>query len=317
LERILHSLERIVHPLERILHSLERIVHPLERILHPLERIVHSLERILHSLERILHPLERILHPLERIVRSRYMELNLHIMKIEILPSYEAVSMEAKNRIVEQLSLNKSLLLCAATGDSPLRTYELLAESTVHDISLFSQLRIVKLDEWGGLPMTHPGTCESFLRKHLLRPLSVTDDRYIAFRSDAASPEKECNRIQQALSAQAPVDICVLGIGMNGHIALNEPAPELQPHCHRAVLAGTSLQHPMIAGSDRPPTCGLTLGMADILQSRKIILLIGGSKKAKITKAFLSGMITTALPASFLWLHPDVVCLIEQNAFEE
>jgi galactosamine-6-phosphate isomerase len=242
------------------------------------------------------------------------MSSSFFLMKIEVCQSYETLSMYAKDLVVEQLSQNKSLLLCAATGGSPTRMYELLVEASMGDAPLFAQLSIIKLDEWGGLPMSHPGTCESYLQQHLIQPLAIPEDRYISFQNQSGMPEKECERIQQLLAAQGPIDICILGIGLNGHIALNEPATTLHTSCHVATLTDTSLQHPMIADSREQPAYGLTLGMADILQSKKIILLINGSKKAKIAQEFLSMKITTELPASFLWLHPDVTCFIDREA---
>ena len=101
---------------------------------------------------------------------------------------------------------------------------------------------------------------------------------------------------------------------MNGHIALNEPAPALHTNCHVAHLSQKSLQHPMIAGDTEKPGYGLTLGMANIFQSRLIILLINGIKKREITQAFLEQKISTELPASLLWLHPNVICLIDGEA---
>lgn len=70
--------------------------------------------------------------------------------------------------------------------------------------------------------MDHPGTCESYLRNYFVGPLQIPEDRYIAFQSDPENPEAECERIQQILDQKGPIDICILGIGMNGHIALNE-----------------------------------------------------------------------------------------------
>ncbi|MDR1161857.1 MAG: galactosamine-6-phosphate isomerase [Tannerellaceae bacterium] len=234
-------------------------------------------------------------------------------MKIKHCPSYEALSEQAQQLVSDYLLQNPSMLLCTATGASPVGTYEWMVRAAQEDPPAFSRLRIIKLDEWGGLPMTHPGSCESFLQQHLVGPLGLTEDRYISFQSNPSDPVAECERIQQALSEQGPIDICIVGIGMNGHIALNEPAPELWPHCHPAGLADTSLRHPMIAGSSEQPTYGLTLGMADILQAKKIILLACGAGKETVIKDFLKGEISTALPASFLWLHPDVICLIDQT----
>lgn len=235
-------------------------------------------------------------------------------MKIEVCNSYESLSIRAKDIIIGKLQQHKALLLCAATGGSPTRMYELLVEQSILCPELFSQFRVIKLDEWGGISMEHPGTCENYLQQHVIRPLNLSDDRYISFQSDARKPEEECNKIQQMLEENGPIDICILGIGMNGHIALNEPADFLQPNCHIATLSEKSLQHPMISGDVEKPQYGLTLGMADILQSKLIILLINGSKKKKIAKLLLSKKITNELPASFLWLHPNVFCLIDEEA---
>lgn len=235
-------------------------------------------------------------------------------MKIEICNSYEAISLRAKDEIVETLLLNKDLLVCTASGGSPTCLYKKLAGEALVRPQLFEQLRVVKLDEWGGVSMKYPGTCECYLQQEVIVPLLISADRYISFRSDADDPGKECERIQSRLAQQGPIDICILGLGMNGHIAFNEPSAFLQPHCHVATLSDSSMSHPMVAGEDQKPTYGLTLGMADILQSKKIIILINGAKKKGVTQEFLSAKITTALPASFLWLHPDVLCLIDSEA---
>ena len=146
-------------------------------------------------------------------------------MRIEICQSYEALSLKAKEIVTSELGQHKALTLCAATGGSPTRMYELLVEEASRQPELFSQFTVLKLDEWGGIPMDHPGTCESYLRNYFVGPLQIPEDRYIAFQSDPENPEAECERIQQILDQKGPIDICILGIGMNGHIALNEPAP--------------------------------------------------------------------------------------------
>lgn len=235
-------------------------------------------------------------------------------MRIEICQSYEALSQKAKEIVTSELERHKALTLCAATGGSPTRMYELLVEEAGRRPELFARFTVLKLDEWGGIPMDHPGTCESYLRTHFVGPLQIPEARYIAFRSDPDDPDAECERIQEILDQRDPIDICVLGIGMNGHIALNEPAPSLRTHCHVARLTQKSLQHPMIAGDAEKPGYGLTLGMADIFRSRLILLLINGAKKREITQAFLEQKISTELPASLLWLHPNVICLIDEEA---
>ncbi|HTI08069.1 MAG TPA: 6-phosphogluconolactonase, partial [Puia sp.] len=186
-------------------------------------------------------------------------------MKISVLDSYEAISREAASIITRQLEINNKLLLCAATGNTPSGTYERLAQEYDKRPALFDAMRVLKLDEWGGIPMEDPGTCETYLQARLLSPLRITSDRYLSFHSDAADPEEECKRVQKKLEKAGPIDCCMLGLGLNGHIGLNEPAGSLQPDFHLAQLSEGTLGHSMVAAMNRRPSYGLTLGMADIL----------------------------------------------------
>ena len=235
-------------------------------------------------------------------------------MEISILDSYEDLSQRAAGIILRQLDVKKDMLLCAATGNTPARTYDLLAEECGRRPERFTDLRVQKLDEWGGLPMSDPGSCEYYLRTRLLTPLNIDDRRYLSFRSNPADPLKECKRMQAQLSEAGPVDCCLLGLGINGHIGFNEPAAFLQPGCHVAQLSSTTLQHTMVAAANSQPHYGLTLGMADILQARMILLLISGSAKRDITRELLSQRVTPELPASFLWLHPNAICILDKQA---
>lgn len=237
-------------------------------------------------------------------------------MKIDILNTYEDLSRKAKDIIIQEIKKNKNLLICTATGGSPTETYDLLGKEYHEQPELFTKLRILKLDEWGRIPMNHPGTCESYLQTHLIQPLKISGSRYFGFNSNASNPLQECINIQDKLKMEGPIDLCILGLGMNGHLAFNEPGDFLQPNCHIAKLSAMSLQHPMASEMQIKPTYGLTLGMADILHSKMIIILINGFQKRTIVSMFLSKKITSSVPASFLWLHPNVICLIEKNVVE-
>ena len=237
-------------------------------------------------------------------------------MKIDILNTYDELSLKAKELIVQEIEQDKNLLLCTATGGSPTRTYELLGETYQGKPELFSGLRIIKLDEWGGIALDQPGSCESYLQKYVLQPLQIPEERYTGFNSNPENPENECERIQDKLRKEGPIGLCILGLGANGHIAFNEPAGFLEPFCHQAELSELSLQHKMASGMQVKPTYGLTLGMADILHSKMIIILIHGTHKKEIAKKFLSKKISSSVPASFLWLHPNVICLIDSKTYE-
>ena len=178
---------------------------------------------------------------------------------------------------------------------------------------LFQTLRILKLDEWGGIPENHHVSCEFFLRKKLLEPLEIPEERYFSFKSNPEDPEAECRRIRYELETVGPIDICILGLGANGHLALNEPASRLQANAHVATLSEESLQHPMIASLEQKPSYGLTLGMEEILSSKLIIMLVTGKEKKQIAERFLERKVSSELPASYLWQHPQVECLVDRE----
>ena len=107
----------------------------------------------------------------------------------------------------------------------------------------------------------------------------------------------------------------ILVTGANGHLGFNEPADCLEPHAHIAQLAASSLTHAMLQRSQGRPTFGLTLGMADLLQSREVLLLVSGPTKRGPLARLLSGRITTDFPASLLHLHPQVTLLCDAAAY--
>jgi len=228
--------------------------------------------------------------------------------------NHEAMSRQAATLIHTALLAKPDLLLCAASGSTPTRTYELLAEKYRDEAQSFRALRVLKLDEWGGIAMDDPGSCESYLQQYLVGPLEITKERYFAFAPNTKEPNEECERIAACLETIGPIDICLLGLGMNGHIALNEPASFLRPAVHVAQLTPASLQHPMLASARKAPQYGLTLGMAEILASRQILLLVSGAAKREPLKRLLTRKISTDFPASFLWLHSAWALLCDAEA---
>jgi galactosamine-6-phosphate isomerase len=227
-------------------------------------------------------------------------------MKISFYKDYQTMSQKAAQIVFKEVSSKPDLLFCAATGNSPTGMYAEMAKSK----TAFSDMRVVKMDEWGIIPLFHPDSCESYLKKHLLGPLGIAEDRYVGFDTASEKVEEECKRMQKFIKESGPFDICILGLGKNGHIAFNEPADELQIGFHKALLAESTIQHDPSLSQGNEPAYGLCVGMRDILQSRKIIFLVTGKGKEEAVKKIMEGRITTQCPATFLWLHPNTECLI-------
>ena len=230
-------------------------------------------------------------------------------MNISYFTNTTEMAKNAASIVIAEATRNPKLLLCTASGSSPLPLYERLAMKAQENTKLFRETRVIPLDEWVGLP-TEEGSCHAYLKKHILTPLQISKDRYYGFDPAAENFEEECGRIKNILEHQGPVDICILGLGKNGHLGFNEPADVLHPHCHIMNLAPHTQQHIMIADIPFKPTKGLTLGMNDILSSKKIVLLVSGKEKEEAKQKLRSAEISTQSPATFLWLHENVECLI-------
>ncbi len=238
------------------------------------------------------------------------------MLQLRVVPDYEALSGIVADRLVEFLRRQPNALVCLASGATPTRTYELLVEHGLREPTLFRQCRMLKLDEWGGLPANDLATCEHHLRTTIIDPLRI-GERYTAFTTQADIPESECTHVSSWLRENGPIDMCILGLGVNGHLGFNEPADALQPFAHIARLSEASLRHAMLNPATGRPTYGLTLGMAEILQSREILLLVNGRSKQQPLKELISQRISTSFPASFLWLHPNVTVYADAAAAAE
>jgi galactosamine-6-phosphate isomerase len=233
-------------------------------------------------------------------------------MRITRCDNYDEMSRRAAQRVVDEIAAKPDLAFCAATGNSPSGLYQGLSRRYGADPALFARLRVIKLDEWLGVAPDDPVSCEHYLRNRLLDPLQIAPQRYVGFDSTAADASAETKRIQVAIERGGGIDVCILGLGVNGHVALNEPADWLSPHCHIAELAATTSQHGLLSGTGGKVRYGLTLGVADILNARKIVLLVAGNGKEQATAALLDGKVTTRMPVTFLLLHPDVEVFLDR-----
>ena len=230
-------------------------------------------------------------------------------MERHVLPNHEAMSRAAVRWLARRLRARPNALLCLASGGTPERTYQLLARQP----ALLRRARLLKLDEWGGLATDDPATCESYFRRLLAEPRRRGQTLH-GFRCRRRDPDAECRRVNAWLDANGPLDVCVLGLGVNGHLGFNEPAPALHPFAHVATLSSASLKHGMLSAARERPAYGLTLGMANLLASREILLVVSGPHKRAALRRLLAGGVTTRFPATFLWLHPRVTLLCDEAA---
>ena len=235
-------------------------------------------------------------------------------MVINTYDNYEEMSRKAADFILAEIRRKPDLLIAIATGGTPTRTYEILAGEYEADPAQFDKVRIVKLDEWGGIPLDSLSTCETYIRKYIIKPLGISPERYMTFNSDPKSPKREVGKIVKMMKLAGRIDLCILGLGVNGHIAFNEPAASLKAGPHVAKLSKESRNHTMAVNDKDNIKYGLTLGMGNILQSFKIMLLVNGKGKSEIFEKLKKEKVSTRLPASFLWLHSDANCFCDKES---
>ena len=229
-----------------------------------------------------------------------------------------AVARTAAELIAAQLLLKPAAVLGLATGSTPLATYAELARRHREDGLSFARARAFNLDEYWGLDGDHPQSYRYFMNRHLFDQVDIRLWNTCVFDGTAADAALECEAFENKILAAGGVDLWLLGIGHNGHIAFNEPGSppdsrsrlvELTPSSIAAAGDGRFFSDP-----DQVPRRALTAGVATIRAARKIVLLATGSGKAAPVAAALRGPVDPRHPASMLQGHPDCTFVIDEEA---
>ncbi|HSC26244.1 MAG TPA: glucosamine-6-phosphate deaminase [Vicinamibacterales bacterium] len=238
-------------------------------------------------------------------------------MRITVFANERAGARALAGRIAAEIASQPDIVLGLPTGRTSVRLYHELAALGRQGRVDFSRVRTFNLDEFLGIPPSHPGSYRRFMEEHFFSRVDVRPERIHFLDGSARDPAAECARYDAAIAAAGGIGVQVLGIGTNGHIGFNEPAGELQARTHRVRLTPeTRRSNAALFGGDPAtvPPEALSMGMATILHARTIVLLATGRSKAECVERMLNGPITTALPASFLQLHRDVEVLLDEAA---
>ena len=235
-------------------------------------------------------------------------------MNIQYFPDFLKMSQAAFRIVQKEIESKPDLLFCVASGGSPSGLYVEMTKEKERNPEFCSQLRVIKLDEWGGLEPNSDFTSELDVQKKFIQPLEITPERFWSIDPYSENPAVTCDQMEKIIQKEGPLDICILGIGTNGHIALNEPGEVFQVGFHVCSLAPSTLNNGMLKTLAQPPTFGMTMGMGNILRAKKIILFISGSGKKEAFRKLLKKEVSMDLPASFLWLHSNVDVLVDESA---
>ncbi|MEO8764484.1 MAG: glucosamine-6-phosphate deaminase [Ginsengibacter sp.] len=236
-------------------------------------------------------------------------------MKIFVGDSYEAMSRQAMGDTLALTEALKNPVLCTASGDTPAGLYKELA-SEVHQKKIdISGWYFVGLDEWLGMNGDDEGSCRFHLNNQLFNPLGVASDRISFFDGRAREPGEECENVEAFIREHGGITVAVLGLGMNGHVGMNEPGSSLALRSHVTDLASeTKITGQKYFKKEQELSKGITLGLTTIMECDNIFLLVSGQHKAAIVKRVLEGEISEDVPASLLRRHTGLRMFLDKEA---
>ncbi|MFE8602362.1 glucosamine-6-phosphate deaminase [Archangium violaceum] len=230
-------------------------------------------------------------------------------MNVRVFASEPEAAAACAALVAAAIREKPSLVLGLPTGRTPLNVYRELVALHQRGQVDFSRVTTFNLDEFLGLAPDDPSSYRAYMERHFFQHINLAPERIHFFDGSAERAERECVRYDLKLLEAGGLDLLLLGIGPNGHVAFIEPGDSLQAGSHRARLSRESrLAVASLFGDDvwKVPLAALTLGMAGMLQARRVILLAFGVSKAAAVTAMLRGPITPMCPASFLQLHGNV-----------
>jgi glucosamine-6-phosphate deaminase len=222
----------------------------------------------------------------------------------------KAAAAVAAETIEEAVEARGHARIIAATGASQLAFLDALSSRTELP---WSRVEMFHLDEYIGLPITHPASFRKYLLERLIRKAGLTTYHLLDGEAD---PELVCQEVGRALAA-APIDVAFVGIGENGHLAFNDPPADFdteQPYlivtldeaCRRQQVG-----EGWFTGLDEVPQQAISMSIRQILKSRRILCIVPDLRKAEAVKACFTGRVNPMAPASILRTHPDTTLFLD------
>ena len=236
-------------------------------------------------------------------------------MIVQRFPDHETMSRQAADYLVRLIEAKPDALLCLGSGDTPIATYRqlvLMVDAGFVDVSACT---FVGLDEWVGMDATVAGSCTQSLYLELFDPLDLRPDQIHVFNARATDLAAECRRMDALIDERGGFDLLLVGMGVNGHIALNEPGSSFTAGCHVSELHETTISvgQKYFAGPTAL-TQGITVGLRHVSSAHNVMMLVSGDRKAAILNDAITGPVTEAVPASLLHTHPQAVVMVDAAA---
>jgi len=236
-------------------------------------------------------------------------------MDIYKFKDYEDLSKAAAAFVIREMIKKPDLILGLATGTSPIGLYKHLIKAYQDYIITFKDVKTFNLDEYVGIPKEHPQSYHSFMHKYLFDHIDIKPENINIPSNDPKDMEKLAGKYNDVMFGNQR-DLQILGIGNNGHIGFNEPGSRMGNMTFIVKLdKQTRIDNSRFFGSvEEVPEYAITMGIKNIMYSKKILLIASGKSKAEAIYKTAYGDVVDSVPASVLQLHPDVTIMVDEEA---
>lgn len=240
-------------------------------------------------------------------------------MLVEILDDYEAMSNRAAEVVIDQIRRKPDSTIGFATGSTPKGLYDRLIEAHKTRGLDFSKLTTFNLDEYVGLPPSHDQSYAHYMWTNLFDHVNVDPSKIHIPHGMADDIDEHCRWYERRIEEAGGIDLQILGIGANGHIAFNEPGSSLGSRTRIKTLTSKTVEDNarFFDDPDRVPEYALTMGVGTIMEAEEVLLLANGTNKAPAIQKTLEGPITAMVPASMMQLHRFAHLVIDETAAGE
>jgi glucosamine-6-phosphate deaminase len=237
-------------------------------------------------------------------------------MKLIEVKDYNEMSQKAAQTIIDKIRQNPSMNLGLATGGTPVGTYQSLIKDHQQYGTSYQNITTFNLDEYIGLTGDNPNSYRYFMNDKLFDHIDIDKNNTHIPNGNVNDMAAECTRYENLIADHGGIDLQILGIGGNGHIGFNEPGTSFDSTTHIVQLAASTIEANarFFERIEDVPTQAITMGIASIMRSKEILLLISGENKRAALDQLLNGDITEQFPASVLKNHPNVTIIADKAA---
>jgi glucosamine-6-phosphate deaminase len=238
------------------------------------------------------------------------------MMEVSVLSSYDEICRAAAAVVADVLNAKPNAVLGMATGSTPLGLYQELVRMHREEGLDFTQVTTFNLDEYVGLRPQHPQSYHFFMQENFFRHVNISPGNIYIPSGTTSNYRSFCEWYERRIEECGGIDVQILGIGSDGHIAFNEPGSSLSSRTRLKTLARSTIEDNarFFDHADDVPIYAITMGVGTILEARTLVLMASGANKAAAVAAMVEGPVTSMTTASALQLHPSALVFLDEPA---